>query len=70
MKNKFDVLRELGYSDEFIRQIEDDSEEKNSVVIIPNNIAITDNISVYQNDFTEMIIDKSIKPQSFIISSI
>lgn len=70
MSKKFELLKELGFSDQFIEAIQKVEFDELTCSNIYESTSFLEPISLYPNDLSEIIIDKTVKPLSLMFNSV
>ncbi len=70
MEEKNELLKKLGFSDSFIKIVNDETYEEVSFTSFSESTAFVESFDITPNDTNKVIIYKTNKPQSIVINSI
>ncbi len=69
MEEKNAILKKLGFSEEFIKMVEEDSFDSPSYHVIGDSTSAPQPLDVSPNDSNSIIIEKTPKPLSMVYNS-
>lgn len=70
MEERNEILKKLGFSDSFIEKVNEETFEEISLITFPESASFVESFDIAPIDTNQIVIDKTIKPQSIVINSI
>ena len=70
MEERNELLKKLGFSDSFIKVVNDETYEEVCFTTFPESTAFVESFDIAPNDANKVVIEKTNKPQSLVINSI
>ncbi|MDC9721152.1 MAG: hypothetical protein PSN34_00080 [Urechidicola sp.] len=70
MENKEELLKLLGFSEELIEKINNDTFDEVTYSSIPESTSVIEPFTLIPTDLNDIVIEKTQKPQSLVYNSV